>query len=688
MIDRLTTIDPELGKIVQDDLAAYTAGINQFIEEATADPTKLPGEYPALQVTPQPWAATDTVAVASLIGSQLGVGGGDELRNAAFVEALEGEGHSRKKALRILNDLRFADDPEAPVTVKKRFPFQKNLGKVNPRSVALPDDAVALASSGAIAQAPARLDGPFGSIRMGFPDGASNALLVGADESKTGRPLAVMGPQTGYWSPEILMEMDLHGPGVDTRGVGFPGISLYTLLGRGADYAWSATSAGGDQVDIFAEKLCNPDGGEPAEDSTFYMKNGECTEMYTRTDEWTAKPSAGGQPDPTQPTVQVSMTTQRTDNGIVQARGKVDGQPVAFVAQRASFGKEVDSALTYVEISDPNAINGPKDFQRAFSRFAFTFNWFYVDGKDIAYQLGGLHPQRAKGVDPSLPTWGDTSKWQWKGNLSFKETPKGISPAQGYMTSWNNKQAPGWSAADGQYGYGPVHRVLPLSDGLERFIKRGKKMTLTDVVNVMGDAATVDLRGYAVLPWMLKALGKPSDDALKQAVTLLKEWHASGSHRRDKDGDGSYDHAAAVALMDQWWPRATQALFSPVLGGAYAQLPFGIDDKPGGVGSAYISGSYGHLHKDLRTILGKRVRGKFSRIYCGNGKLKACRADLQKSLADSVAALTEEFGAEPSTWDYDETLDNVVFTPVGVQGQREMQWLNRPTFQQAVEFKP
>jgi hypothetical protein len=53
-----------------------------------------------------------------------------------------------------------------------------------------------------------------------------------------------------------------------------------------------------------------------------------------------------------------------------------------------------------------------------------------------------------------------------------------------------------------------------------------------------------------------------------------------------------------------------------------------------------------------------------------------------------VAALAAEFSADPSTWDYDETIDNVIFTPVGVQGQREMQWLNRPTFQQAVEFRP
>jgi acyl-homoserine lactone acylase PvdQ len=495
-----------------------------------------------------------------------------------------------------------------------------------------------------------------------------------------------MGPQTAYWSPEILMEIDMHGPGIDSRGIGFPGISQYTLLGRGADYAWSATSSDGDQVDTFAEKLCDPAGGKAATDSTGYIKNGKCEDIYSRTDTWTAKPTAGGIPDPSQPDVMVSMTTERTDNGIVQARGTIGGKPVAFVAQRSSFGKEVDSALTYIDIMDPDAINGAKDFQKAFAKFAFTFNWFYVDKKDIAYQLGGYHPIRPRGVDPDLPVWGDTGKWQWKGNLSFADTPKGISPSRGYITSWNNKQAPGWRAADSQFGFGPVHRVLPLSDGIEKYIKHGKKMTLVDLVNVMGSAATVDLRGYAVLPYMLKALGKPSDPDQKAAVALLKKWHAGGSHRRDKDSDGSYDDSAAVALMDAWWPLATKAIFKPVLGKALDNLPFGIDNKPGVLGSAYISGLYGHVQKDLRTILGMHVRGKFSRRYCGKGKLKLCRKDLRQSLADAIKVLQDAFGKDPSKWDADEAADQIVFTPVGVVAQRHMQWLNRPTFQQAVEF--
>ena len=681
MIDRVKGLGGELGELAFADLTAYVEGVNQYIAEARMDPTKLPAEYEALQLVPEDWLLTDTVAIASLIGSQLGVGGGAELENAAFIEALQKKGMSYRAARKVLKDFSFPNDPESPVTTTKRFPWN-NLGRVRKASRAMPDDAAAVVEQMRAARFPDHVDAPWGEIPLTFPQGMSNAVLIGKNLSESGRPLAVYGPQVAYWSPEILMELDLHGPGIDARGVGFPGISLYVLLGRGADYAWSATSAGGDQVDIFAEELCEPEGGEATVDSNGYMKNGECVEMYTRTDSWEAKPTAASVPPET---VVVEMTTQRTDDGIVQARGMVKGKPVAFTAQRASFMKEVDSALAYVEISDPARINGARDFQRAFARFTFTFNWFYLDSKDIAYQLGGHHPLRARHIDPQLPVWG-TGKWDWRGKLSFADTPKDISPARGWMTSWNNKQAPGFRAHDGNFSFGPVQRVQMLDDLIKRYVKRDGKLSLVDVVNITGDAATVDLRGTRVLPYMLKVIRRPADERLRRAVALLKEWQRSGAHRRDKDSDGSYEHSAAIALMDEWWERAAQAIFKPTLGPAYDVLPMGHHDNPRAQGSAFQSGFYSHINKDLRTVLRMRVRGKWSRIYCGKGSLARCRKALTASLDAAVKALEDEFGAEPDTWDADEAGDQIDFTPVGLQDQPNMQWQNRPTFQQVLEF--
>ena len=90
-----------------------------------------------------------------------------------------------------------------------------------------------------------------------------------------------MGPQVGYYVPQILMEEDLHGPGIDARGAAFPGVNLYVELGHGRDYAWSATTATSDNVDTFAEVLCK--------DKFHYLYKGKCLAMekLVKTESWT-----------------------------------------------------------------------------------------------------------------------------------------------------------------------------------------------------------------------------------------------------------------------------------------------------------------------------------------------------------------------------------------------------------------
>ena len=80
-----------------------------------------------------------------------------------------------------------------------------------------------------------------------------------------------MGPQVAYFMPQILMSRTCTARTSTPAGAAFAGVSLYVLLGRGHDFAWSATSAGQDIIDTFAEKLCEPDGGSPTIDSTHYL---------------------------------------------------------------------------------------------------------------------------------------------------------------------------------------------------------------------------------------------------------------------------------------------------------------------------------------------------------------------------------------------------------------------------------
>ena len=97
------------------------------------------------------------------------------------------------------------------------------------------------------------------------------------------------------------------------------------------------------------------------------------------------------------------------------------------------------------------------------------------------------------------------------------------------MTSWNNKQAPGYGdAATGQQ-FSSIYRSQLLDNNLNYYLQRDNgKLTLADVINAMGIAGTQDLRGVEVLPYALKIIGTPSDPTLANAVSELRPgWPAA-----------------------------------------------------------------------------------------------------------------------------------------------------------------
>lgn len=701
MGDRLKLLNPTLGQQAFDDTVAFAAGVNKFIEDALLNPALLPVEYAALQQVPLPWKQTDSIALATLIGGTFSVGGGGQLENARFLAGLE-QLYSPATARAIFDDMKNANDIEAPTATETAFPNNDN-PVVNPASVARPDNPTAVAAQVQSLRMPPSVDGPFGPIQLLQPKPASNAVLVDAARSTTGNPLALFGPQVGYYSPQILMEIDLQGPGVQARGAAFPGISMYVLLGRGAGYGWSATTAIGDHTDIRAVPLCEIQDGEST--ISGYERDGECRPIHRRTDTWLAKPSAGGIPgEPINgDEIVVTQTTERVQLGdpegrpaglgdakigpdwaIIIAKGKVGGRPVAFARQRSSYGIEVDATLSFAALHDPANIGNLNDLARAFGDwFSFSFNWHLVDGDDMGFYTTGRYPVLADGVDPELPFWGD-SQWDWKRFLTYAEHPQSKNESKGWIANWNNKQAPGFRASDDWFSYGSVGRVELLEAGIEAALAGDDKISPVELTKLMGIAATQDLRAFSSLEHVLAILGpQTGNPARAAAVSMLSDWLAGGAHRRDLDGDRSYDEAKPVAIMDALWNPLLDAVFQPSLGPALNLLPDVRDDAAGPGGSAYLEGWYGQLEKDLRTTRGLSVAQPYSRQYCGGGSLSACRAALESALDAALSSVNlDDPNLGKALWEK----DGIKFSPVGVVSQRQMHWQNRPTFQQLLEF--
>ena len=703
--DQLDDLFGDDGRQIQADAAEYVAGVNTYIDEARLDITKMPGEYAAIGKPLEPWKVTDIIATASLVGGIFGKGGGDELTQMELRRSFIGRYGARRGAA-LWREWAAYEDADAPTTVRgRRFPYQTPPKRPARGGLAIAD-AGSLRRTKVVAGAGAA---PAGGLLGGLLDGllpragaspaASNALVVSAAESASGTPLAVFGPQVSYFSPQILMEQDVHAPTIDARGAAFPGVNLYVQLGRGRDYSWSATSAGQDIIDTFALELCEPDGRAPAIDSMHYRFRGACLpiDVLERHNSW-----APTLADDT-PAGSVTLRAERTKLGLVSGRATIGGKPVIYTRLRSTYMHEIDSARGFSDFNDPAKMRDARDFQRAAAKIGYTFNWLYADDRDIAYFNSGDNPQRASGVTGQLPMPG---RLEWRGfdpdrataaYTSFAKHPRVIN-GQPYITSWNNKQARGYAGADSNV-FSSVYRSQMLDQEIEARIAGARRITLAGLVEAMGEAATTDLRAEQVLPLALAVIGTPRDPELAAAVRDLRDWVAAGSHRRDRNGDGRYEHAHAIRILDAFWPRWMRAQFAPSLGEKlYDQLRAAheIDNTPNGhgahQGSSYQAGWYGYAAKDLRRVLGRRVAAPYSKRYCGGGSRARCRSALRGALAraldDTPADLYADATCTAAGKRNDQAcFDMIAFRSTGGITQPMIGWQNRPTYQQAVEVR-
>ena len=712
-LNSLPRTDGAEGAQALDDINQYIAGINAFIGLTQVDPARLPAEYPALGVTPATWTLADSAAVGIYLIGQFTVFGGDQGQQAEALRMAEAR-LGRKLGTQTYDDLRLAADPGGEVTIPRSFPSDRT-GTINPASVAMIDpgslvlrDAVtggprkssATRAGGAAAKLPAWARTLAQGIKL--PHLESNAVLVDAKRSGTGQALAVMGPQVGYYTPEVFLEYELHAPGIDTSGVSFPGASPYPLIGHGTDFAWTGTSAFSANEDVFAERLCNPDHSKPSFASTHYTYRGHCIPFATGqvTD---TTPVAPTSPSPSQT---FTLHTLNSVHGPITSYATVHGVPVALATAAATLGHEAPSYVAFMELAE-NRPTSPQSFVTTMRHYTGSENWFYVDHSHIAVLQSGWFPRHAAGTDPDLPIWG-TGRWDWRGfdpatrnyqRLPASANPTSIDPPQGYLVNWNNALAHTWRVSAGDWSNGPVVRATILKDLLLGALRKGP----LDLAGISGavtaPSLTADLRGMAVWPWLRRVFGARPPRSVRPWVSMLSAWAAAGSQRRAAPGGGNVvADSPAVLLIDTWWPLLVRAEFQPAVGPSLMDFinanfdpiqPDGIRD---GSGNGFFGGWEMDVQNDLRRVLGRHVRGGFGREYCGGGSLRRCRALLDSTLLQAVAALRAKYGPSTSSWTLPVTCpvtkppscDQIVPTSAGAISIPPQPFDNRGTFYQAV----
>lgn len=625
------------GRQLLADIDVYVAGINA---------------RNAALGKPADFTRTDIYALNAIKAQFLGEGGGQEVENALFLDALRGRlGATRGDAA--FTDLRARNDPETSTTTGAAPATRQSTPRLS-----RPRGLVRL-KAGTFRSAEIRLPGAAGRAsaatapRPSERQKASNILIASGARSATGAPLFVGGPQIGYNYPGLTYEVQIKSPSIDVRGVSsapFPG---YMLIGRGAGYGWTLTSAGADIIDTYAERLC---GGSTRK----YVFNGRCRAME-RVDAGTI--AKGGK------TVRVRF--DRTVHGPVvgYATDRRTGRTVALTRKRTSRGQETVDQLFHQQMTFGRVANA-SDFARAAARTPQTFNAFYASGREASFYTAGALPRRRAGVNGDLPTDG-TGRYEWSGLLPGSAHPRAANPSNGLIVNWNNKPARDFPAGDDRFGSegGPQRVDLLLGE-----LARTPKATLAQVLGAANAGATQDVRIMEFWPTLKAVLARGTSPSARAtaAVAALDRWRAAGGSRADRDGNGTIDDPGA-GVLDAAWRGITDAGLCDRLGKAGCtalERRIGRYDAPPG---GQYGGWHQYMDKDLRTLLGRKVQGRYGVRYCGNGDVKRCARKLW-------AALDRPAPAAPTK------AATITFSPLPLV---TMQYTNRPSgIHQVLTFGP
>jgi penicillin amidase len=411
LLAQFRRLPPALQARIRD----YAAGVNAWIAVTRSDPSKRPGEFTLLGINPADWQVTDSLAIGVYLARTVPSSDGAELDNVRGLRSVGARTFQRLVPLRIPGQVASVPAsagsfPSQPGRTRadERIGFRRSLRFV--RGLPLP------------ASSAARVDRPHGGSK------------VWALRGRGGRATLFNGPQLGFQMPELFVELELHGPGVDVRGGTAPGVPVIAT-GHNAHVAWGITSGLSDDDDLYVERLAGQER---------YRFKGRVRRMSCRDE---TIPVAGEAP--------AHERFCRTLHGPVQARAG----GVAYARRYAIWKREL---ATLIGLAAINRARSVRDVNRATAELSWNENLVAADDRGhIGYWSPGLLPLKPKRWDERLPFPG-TGQAEWRGLLPVRMRPHVIDPRQGYVFSWNNPASVGWTDGDAEAREkltGPFHRA-------------------------------------------------------------------------------------------------------------------------------------------------------------------------------------------------------------------------------------
>ncbi len=378
---------PNLSAEAQGALAAYSAGVNAFLEERKG---ALPPEFLILGYEPEPWQPADSLVWLKMMAWDLGGNWDDELLRARLLKVL------------------------SPERVAQLWP-------------PYPGDAPTILPDFSALYQKLPLDKLWATSPKPLPPGAgSNNWVLDGTKSVTGAPLLANDPHLALQTPALWYLAHLSAPGLETTGATLPGLP-FVVLGHTDRIAWGFTNTGPDTQDLFIEQL------DPENPNRYKTPTG-WADVKTRQETIRVK----GQDD-------VTLTVRETRHGplisdVNANAAEVAGSDYALAFAWTSLRDDDMSAQAGLEL---NRAQNWNDFTEALRNFhAPQQNIVYADTDgNIGLYAPARVPIRKKG-DGLVPVPGWTGEYDWNGFVPFEALPHVYNPPSGQVVTANNKIVP------------------------------------------------------------------------------------------------------------------------------------------------------------------------------------------------------------------------------------------------------
>ncbi|HEX8205235.1 MAG TPA: penicillin acylase family protein [Solirubrobacteraceae bacterium] len=625
---------------LRERVIPYKDGVNAWIDHVRSNPDDMPGEFPALGVELTDWTEDDSIAVGIYLARTVPSSSGVELQNLRTLRAIGPQAFDALLPLRT---------PDANPSVPPRYGrFPSNPGPLNPKKRARQERAAfartlevskdwELPAEGTVAAARA-------SVAEGLVGHVGGSYMFAVRKKRPERGAFLFnGPQLGYSIPELFVELEVHAPGYDVRGVTAAGVPL-VAIGHNGDVAWGYTSGLSDEDDLYAEELIAPEQ---------YKFDGQTREMECRDETFTYRspptdllsfpdvvPGAGSRTE----------RICRTLHGPVEVRA---GNR-AYARRYAIWMRELETLEGLTALTEAKNI---RDVDRALLKVTWNENIIAADSQgNIGYWHPGLHPLRPKGFDERLPFPG-TGEAEWRGLLPRRRTPHVINPRRGYLFNWNNIPSAGWTNGDSEASErasGPFHRSAWLARNVRDVAARPTWEGARGAVFKSGTIA----QQRPLFEDRLRAAGQGSAGRAALIFDALLKW--DGSYHQ-VDANGTVDPGVDIweIFKDEAELVAVERLAGP-----------GAADR-----AKHLLGGTGSSHQ----------------FDISNGEAYALRtlddAGLRQAAEGTFAKLAKKYATEDvSKWRAPRQMYSV--SAQGAAAWNDIPFFDRGTWEQVVELAP